>query len=134
MRKPVFGVSDKTGFKPFSSATEKCNFTCSKFTFETFQKVNNKGADQTARMRRLVCDCVVKKKPRRQVFSRRGPYIKIDQNPLFHRSVQDQTVPVLLKKNNRGQVFSRRGPYIKIDQNPLFHSRNHLRKSYFGQI
>ena len=89
--------------------------------------MNNKGADQTARMRRLVCDCVVKK-TRRQVFSRRGPYIKIDQNPLFHRSVQDQTARMrrlvcacVVKKTNRRQVFSRRGPYIKIDQNPLFH-------------
>ena len=38
----------------------------------TFQKANNKGADQTAHMRRLVSTCVVRKH-RRQVFSRRGP-------------------------------------------------------------
>ena len=31
----------------------------SKLTYKTFQKANNKGADQTARMRRLVCACVV---------------------------------------------------------------------------
>ena len=29
--------------------------------YDTFQKTNNKGADQTARMRRLVCACVVHK-------------------------------------------------------------------------
>ena len=138
MRKPVFGVSDKTGFKPVSSATENWNFTCSKFTYETFQKVNNKGADQTSRMRRLVCDCVVKN-PRRQVFSQRGPNIYIDQNPLLHCSVQDQTARMrrlvcacVVKKTNRRQVSSWRGPYISIV--PLFGSRNHLRKSYFGQI
>ena len=45
----------------------------SKFTYDTFQIVNNKGADQTARMRRLDCACVVHKH-QRQVFSRRGPY------------------------------------------------------------
>ena len=28
---------------------------------DTFQKANNKGAHQTARMRRLVCACVVRK-------------------------------------------------------------------------
>ena len=32
-----------------------------KFRYATFQKANNKGADQTARMRRLVCACVVRK-------------------------------------------------------------------------
>ena len=34
------------------------------FTYGTFRKVNNKGADQTARMRRLVCVCVVRKPPK----------------------------------------------------------------------
>ena len=61
-RKPVFGVSNKASFKSVSSATEtslKLNFTGTKFTYDTFQKANNKGADQSARMRRLVCACVV---------------------------------------------------------------------------
>ena len=35
--------------------------TCSKYTYDTFQIVNNKGADQTMRMRGLVCVCVVLK-------------------------------------------------------------------------
>ena len=54
---------------------ENWNFTRSKFTYKTFQKENNKGTDQTARMRRLVCACVVRK-PRRQVFSWRGPFCR----------------------------------------------------------
>ena len=66
--KPVFGVSSKASFKPVSSATETSwkieNFTSSKFTYGTFQKANNKGADQTARMRRLVCVCVVREHPK----------------------------------------------------------------------
>ena len=72
-RKPVYGVSNKASFKPVSSATEtslKLNFTGTKFTYDTFQKANNKGTDQSALMRRLVC---VVCKPRRQVFLRCGP-------------------------------------------------------------
>ena len=50
--------------------------------------MNNKGADQNARMRRLVCAFVVRKH-RRQGFSRRAPFTflpimhqyKFDQNP-----------------------------------------------------
>ena len=50
----------------------KLNFTYSKFTYDTCQKANNKRADQTAWMRRLVCAFDVPKY-RRQVFSPRGP-------------------------------------------------------------
>ena len=39
----------------------KLNFTCSKFIPATFCNVNNKGADQAVRMRRLVCAFVVRK-------------------------------------------------------------------------
>ena len=39
------------------------NFVCSKFRYITFQKANDTGADQTARMRRLVCAFVVRKPP-----------------------------------------------------------------------
>ena len=49
------------------------NFSRSKSRYDTFQKTNNKSADQTARMRRLVCVFVIAK-PRRRSFSRRGPY------------------------------------------------------------
>ena len=78
-RKPSFGVPDQASFKPVFSATEtkldNWNFTCSKFTYYAFQKANNKGAEHTAQMCRLVCACVVCKPPRRQVFPRRGPII-----------------------------------------------------------
>ena len=39
----------------------------SKSSGKTFQKANDKGADQTVRMRRLVCACVVRK-PRKTSF------------------------------------------------------------------
>ena len=42
----------------------KLKFHYSKFTYDTFQKANNKGANQTAGMRRLVCACVVRKPPK----------------------------------------------------------------------
>ena len=45
-------------FIPVSSTTEtsrQWNFAWSKTIYDTFQSANNKGADQTARMRRLVC-------------------------------------------------------------------------------
>ena len=50
-RKPVFGISVKASFKPVSlvrDLLENLNFKCSKYG--TFQKANNKGADQTAGM------------------------------------------------------------------------------------
>ena len=37
------------------------DFICSKITYDTFQTANNKGADQTVQIRRLVCTCVVRK-------------------------------------------------------------------------
>ena len=40
---------------------ENYNFTCSKVIYDTFQKANNKGADQTVQMRRVVCSFVVPK-------------------------------------------------------------------------
>ena len=58
--------------KPVSNQTtqlkrlaRKLKFTCSKFTYGTFQY--NKGADQAARMCRLVCTCVVRKPPEDRV-------------------------------------------------------------------
>ena len=40
-----------------------------------YKKTNNKGADQTARMRRLVCACVVRKPPKTGFPSRSPFYI-----------------------------------------------------------
>ena len=67
-RKPVFGGFRQSEFQTsllsYSNYLESWNFTCSKFTYDNFQKANNNGADQTARMRRLVCACVVRKPPK----------------------------------------------------------------------
>ena len=63
----------QTSLLSYRDNLENWNFTCSKLTYDAFQKTNNKGADQTARMCRLVCACVVRN-PRRQVFLHRGPY------------------------------------------------------------
>ena len=54
----------QTSLLSYRDKPENYNFTCSKYTYNTFQKANNKGADQTARMRRLVCACVVRKPPK----------------------------------------------------------------------
>ena len=75
-RKPVFGFTTKrvSNQSPqLQRLVRKLKFHL--FTYDTFQKENNKGADQTARMRRLVCACVIRKS-RRQVFSRRGPIMR----------------------------------------------------------
>ena len=50
-RKPVHGVYDKARLKPFSSATEtslKIEISLLASLDDTFQKGNNKGADQSA--------------------------------------------------------------------------------------
>ena len=39
-------------------------FAGSKPRYGTFQNANNKGGDQTARMRRLVCACVIREPPK----------------------------------------------------------------------
>ena len=56
---------------------ENRNFACSKLRYGAFPKTNKKGADQTARMRRLVCIFFFAAL-RRQVFSRRGSYVNGD--------------------------------------------------------
>ena len=68
-RKPVFGISDRVRMKPFSSATETSQkleiSPIASFRYATFRRANNKHANQTARICRLVCACVVLK-PRGQ--------------------------------------------------------------------
>ena len=59
------------------------------FTYETFKKVNNKGADQTAQMRRLVCACVVRNPPK-TVFSRQGPYFVYESTKNYMQMWQVQ--------------------------------------------
>ena len=66
LRKPVFGVSDQVIPKPACSATETSQnseiLLVASFDNDIFQyKANNKGADQTVLMCRLVCTFVVGK-------------------------------------------------------------------------
>ena len=52
---PVFGVSNKGRLKLVSSATgtsQKMKSSGSKLRYDTFQKANNKGNDESARMQR----------------------------------------------------------------------------------
>ena len=63
---------------------ENQKFASSKFRYDTFQNVNNKGAYQSVQMRRLVCAFVVHK-PQRQVFSLPGPFVGIEgSDKLLH--------------------------------------------------
>ena len=79
--KPFFGVSDQIIPKTTFSATETCqNIELSLIV--CFGVIHNKCADQTAWMRRLVCDFVV-----RQVFSRRGPIIIISDSKEQYKMV-----------------------------------------------
>ena len=52
------------------------HFACSKFGYYTFQKLNNKGADQSARMRWWSAP-VLYAYSKRQVFLRRGPFTRV---------------------------------------------------------
>ena len=73
--KPVFGLSDKARLKPISSGIETSYktkiSTCSKFRYNIFQLKNNKGSDQTAWMRWLVCAFVVRKPPKTGLLASR---------------------------------------------------------------
>ena len=53
----------QTSLLSYRDWLENWNFPCYKFRYDTFQKANNKGAYQTAQMRRLVCTFVVRKPP-----------------------------------------------------------------------
>ena len=63
----------QTGLLRYTDWLENWNFTCRKLKCDTFHQANNKGADQAARMRRLVCVCVVRKPPKTGFLSRQGP-------------------------------------------------------------
>ena len=61
----VFRKSEaQTSLLSYADYLEIWNFACSKPRYDTFQQANNKYADQTARMRRLVCACVICKPPK----------------------------------------------------------------------
>ena len=71
----VFGITDQVRLKPACLATETRDFAYRnyKYYMYTIQAANNKGADQTAQMRKLVCAFVVRIW-QKQVFSWRGSY------------------------------------------------------------
>ena len=81
-RKPVYGVSEKASFKPVSTATETSQKieTSPKASLHMilFQKANNKGVDQTARMRRLVCAFAVHKPQKTGFLASRSNYLSRD--------------------------------------------------------
>ena len=64
IRKPVFGVCNrvrlKTGLLRYRDYFVSWSFSYSKLRYYTIQAVSNKGADQTVRMRRLICVFVVR--------------------------------------------------------------------------
>ena len=71
MRKPVFGVYDQVRLKPACSATEASEnheIANIETRYCTIYAANNKGADQTARTRRLIC-AFVDGIGQKQVFS-----------------------------------------------------------------
>ena len=66
-RKPFFGVCDQVRLKPACSATETSK-SLEILGIDTIRAANNKDADQTARMHRLICAFVVRIW-QKQVFS-----------------------------------------------------------------
>ena len=73
--KPVFGVSDsdiQTSLLSYRDYPKNLNFAGGKYRYDTFQLTNNKGANQTAQMCRLVSAFVVGKPPKTG-FLPRGP-------------------------------------------------------------
>ena len=71
----------QTSLVSYRDQLEDWNFTSSKFTYDTFQNANNRGADQTARMRRLVCACVVRKPPKTGFLASRPNCIPVYKSP-----------------------------------------------------
>ena len=76
-------IEFQTSLLSYTDWLENWNFTCSKFTYDTFHKVNNKGADQTARMRRLVCACVVRKPPKTGFLAKRAHLLYTYERYIF---------------------------------------------------
>ena len=70
VRKLVLGVSYKARFNQPAQLQRLAR----KLKYNSFQIANNKGADQTARMRRLVCAFVVRKPPKTDFLALRPNY------------------------------------------------------------
>ena len=64
--------------------------------YYTIQAANNKGADQTARMRRLICAFVVRIWHSKQVFSWRDSFNERDYTTLLLENVWDDILQIIL--------------------------------------
>ena len=71
---------------PSYGQLEKWNFGWSKLDNYAFQIENNKGADQTARMRRLVCAIVFRKPPKTGFLMSRPKKSKYYDQTLYSRN------------------------------------------------
>ena len=83
------------------------NFACSKSRYDTFQTANNKGADQTERMLRLVCTFVVGEPPKKGFLVLRPIYSTI-------YSLKRNYIPLNIKLKWVTTWKSRFGTQMKI--------------------
>ena len=83
------------------------------YCYFTFQIANNKCADQTARMHRLVCAFVVRKQ-QSQGFLRQGPYgveVKASWPPPGYAPEIIRLICAFVVRKQQSQGLSRRGSY-----------------------
>ena len=83
----------QTSLLSYRDLLENRNFACSKIWYDTFQKANNKSADQTAWMRRLVCAFVVRKPPKTG-FLKSRPIWKLSQTKIIKDTPISSTSPL----------------------------------------
>ena len=76
----------QTSLGSYGDKLEQWNFACSKFWYDTFQLANNKGANQTAHMCRLVCSFVVRKPPKTG-FLVSSPIFKLSQHVISMKNI-----------------------------------------------
>ena len=125
-----------SGFRDY---LENWNFTHSKFTYETFQKAKNKGADQTARMYRLVCACVVCK-PSKTGFLASRPIYSLSllrkKNVVRFTDCLDMTIAVDwdVKPQNTQKGLSDSGSCEYCGGNELISSPKPLKGKWTGPI
>ena len=97
----------QTSLLSYRDYLENLHFACSWSRYGTFQLANNKGADQTARMRRLVCACVVRKPPKSGFLASR-PSHNADQATTYRGSYMSAHV-LLNLSNELGKRDKMRG-------------------------
>ena len=91
--KPVFQVSPKneaqTSLLSYKDKIDNWNFACYKSRYDTLQKANNKGADQTGLMHRLACAFVVRKTPKTGFLASRLIFPTIGGSQTVLPSIRD---------------------------------------------